>query len=327
MNTKSLICPNCGAPIKPADGSRKVECEYCGHVVVLESEEDRKKRLRELAYEREKAKHQVEDERQKAGRARKMKTRLIVIGIILAIVVGSAMYTQYSKPACDPSRYMTVVFTGVDGEGRAEVRTASADGIDANAIDYDLSSDWDLSEGDVITVTASSERYRLTTRSWQVTVTGLDLYLSDLDSLSDEMIALIHKKTDEINDRNLHGFSGLRDVNQVLSLEHVAFYLATDGSRNNILHDVSKLVVTTYEGEDMTVYISSYYEDIWVRDEEEKSFNYEKCMYCGNQVWLGQNTLHSSLIDGFESLDSVETHCRTSMESNMKLQIRELDAE
>ena len=53
----------------------------------------------------------------------------------------------------------------------------------------------------------------------------------------------------------------------------------------------------------------------------------EKCMYCGNQVWLGKNTLYSSLIDGFESLDSVETHCRTSMETNMKLLIRDLEAE
>lgn len=327
MNSKSLICPNCGAPIKPADGSRKVECEYCGHVVLLENEEDRKKRLRELAYEREKAKHQVEDERRKADRGRKIKTRLLVFGIIFAIAVGSATYTYYSRPACDPSKYMTVDFTGADGDGRAEISTRSEDGIDVNAIHYELSSERDLSEGDVITVTATSDNYRLTTGSWQVPVTGLDLYLSDLDSLSDEMIALIHRKTDEINDRNLHGFSGLRDVNQVVSQEHVAFYLATDGKRKNILHDVSRLIVTTYEGEDMTVYISSYYEDIRVRDGEEKSFNYEQCMYCGNQIWLGKNTLYSSLIDGFESLDSVETHCRTSMETNMKLLIRNLEAE
>lgn len=325
MAVKKLVCPICGAPLTQKEGSDKLVCEYCGYTSLLtDLEKQKKEHLQELAYAREKAKYAVEDERKKAERTRKRKGKMIVVGVIACFLAIALVYGTFSKPSCDPFALTTVTFSGTNGEGRAELTVKGTDGIDTHYIDYELSADDELSEGDVITLTAESTEYRLTSTKMQIEVTGLDLYLSELDSLSDEVLELIHRKSAEITDRNLHGIVGLRECNEIVSREPAIMFLATDGKNHNILHDITKLVVTTYEGTEKTVYISAYYEDITVRDGEEKSFNYDKCMYCGNQIWLGDNTLWNGLIDGFESIESAETHVRTTMDADMKVIRRDM---
>lgn len=325
MAVKKLVCPGCGAPLTHKEGSNKVVCEYCGYVSLIEDEKKNdREHLENLAYAREKAKYAVEEERKKAERSRKLKGKLIAAAVVAVLVGISLLYNTFSKPACDPFEAITVEFSGNNGEGRAEIVTDSSRGIDTHLIDYELSAEDDLSEGDILTLTARSSGYRLTKSKMQIEVTGLDLYLAELDSLSDEMLELIHRKSSEICDRNLNGIVGLNDCNKIVSREPAVMYLATDGRNHNILHDITKLVVTNYEGEEKTVYIAAYYENITVRDGGNKSFNYDKCMYCGNQIWLGANTLRNGLIDGFDSLESAETHVRTTMDKDMQVIIREM---
>ncbi len=325
MAVKKLVCPICGAPLTKREGSDKMVCEYCGYVSLMtDNKKADREHLENLAYAREKAKHAVEDERKEAERTRKRRGRLIVVAVIACFLGIALVYGTISKPSCDPFAMATVTFSGLNGEGRAELTVKGTDGIDTHLIDYDLSAEYDLSEGDVITLTAESSEYRLTSTKMQIEVTGLDLYLTELDSLSDEVLELIHRKSAEVTDNTLHGVVGLRECNEIVSREPAVMFLATDGNNKNILYDITKLVVTTYEGTEQTVYIAAYYKDIAVRDGEEKSFVYDKCMYCGNQIWLGESTLWNGLISGFESIESAETYVRTKMDADMKVIRRDM---
>ncbi len=324
MEIKILRCPGCGAPLKKDPDSSMAKCEFCGQEVLVDDGSAERRHLEEMAYAREKARYeaQIAQERREK-RERQHHPMLFLYAVLLAIGVVLGLARVAVSPKCDPFACATVEFSGVNGEGRAEIVKKGGGGIDTNEIDYRLSADRDLSEGDVVTLTADSDKYRLTSRSKQFKVTGLEQYLTELDSLSDEVLGLIHQKSAEICDSNLHGAVGLSEANEILSREPCCMYLATDGKNRNILYDVARLVVSTYEGGEKTVYITAYYNNIIVLDGEEKSFHYDRCMYRGNQIWLGENTLRNGLIEGFESPESAELDLRTRMESGMKILSRQ----
>lgn len=100
------------------------------------------------------------------------------------------------KPDFDPFEYFEIEYTGISPEGQAVAYTASTPVGD---VYYTLSADYGLSNGDTITVTAMSydgelaavadeENYTLTRDTMDVTVEGLDEYVSSIDDIPEDIM-------------------------------------------------------------------------------------------------------------------------------------------
>lgn len=127
VKTLSLVCPSCGAGMElSADGESAV-CPYCGHKMLIKKEE-----LAQKEYERRmanaRAEEDIKDLQKNRQRRRRFKGWLIalcvifVIGLISVLIPDSPLHELAFPRTADPFAYVNVKYSGMSGEGRAEVQ-------------------------------------------------------------------------------------------------------------------------------------------------------------------------------------------------------------
>ena len=230
-----LTCPKCGGNMEPDADNKRLHCPYCGHEVIIKN--DDAKSLEEKAYARQRGILHANEEAERKKKIKKMRRTLIIVGVVLAFIAAAIIYGA-SQPKVDPFRYITVSFSGTSGSGEAEIIVQpEPDGdVDPQSISYSLDKHYFLFEGDTVTVTAYSSEYTLSPLTKTYKVTGLDTYLTDINSISEKAVEMIHNKSDMTADMAV---SGPGTSVKVKSLKPCAMFLATDGKKNT-LYDIYK---------------------------------------------------------------------------------------
>lgn len=257
-----LACPKCGANMElTSEGGRDTAvCPYCGFSRIIErgmTEEERKAHIRELAYERERARLKAEDEHKaeqeaRANRGKRIAIAIVLTPIIIGLLIGIfvSIFGDPTKPLIDPFEDISVTFSGVDGSGRAKI-------VGKGGVRYSCEDDGELTEGGKALITASSDSCRLKEKSREFTVTGLSLYITDASMLDSECLEFLHGHTASALEKEFSStgdyLSSATKHYESWEWAHAGTYIAAKGNEADRVFDVVELtfrrgdaVVTKY---------------------------------------------------------------------------------
>ena len=320
MQFIDMTCPKCGAALKVDTKQGRASCEYCGHLMLIEKEDTleeirQKAQSRSYGYHKGKLKAEAEAAAQRREKQKKWKIPVIIVAVILFLGVFSAGSTQLAKPKVNPFECIEVSFQGKDGRGELELTVVAPSGIDVNYIDYDISKDSHLYQGETITIQARSNTYRLEENTRTYVVEGLDEYLKDLQNIPQDALALIHAKAENALELNLDGPKALGYLKE---MKPVKLFLTTDGKQSNELYDVFQVDFQTGDSES-TYYVLACFSDVIVRNREQVSIDMPYGIYLGHLTQV-QGACY---IMAYDSLEEVKTDILTSQDSYVEL--KELD--
>ena len=167
-------------------------------------------------------------------------------------------------PEFDPFDYLEVTFEGQDPNGYANLQTLEGSPIDG--INYTASSTSYLSNGDVITVTASIDEqtcldngYILVTNEKEYTVEGLTEYVTSMDQLTDEVIS---EMQDEALDEYMAAITSWENVEELESTEFVGYYFLSAKDSDTWYDHNYVYIIINAEADNPCEYVDYYY---WVR--------------------------------------------------------------
>uniref|UniRef100_UPI0040565061 hypothetical protein n=1 Tax=Acetatifactor sp. TaxID=1872090 RepID=UPI0040565061 len=321
MKSIDMICPQCGAILKPDRYEGKAVCEYCGYQMLIEKEDTleeirAKEQAKSYGYHKGRLRAEAEAEAVKKKKFGPLKISLLVFGAIVLMLGFASTVNNVTKPLVNPFDYIEVSFQGKDGDGEVVLEIKNqTEGIDANFIHYEFSKEDDLFQGETITIQATSEQYRLSENMKSYIVEGLDEYLKDLDNIPEEALELIHLRAESALELNL---DRSKSAGFFIDMKPVKLFLLTDGKQTNQLYDAFEVHFSTNAGE-KTVYVLAGFEDVIVRNGTQVSIDMSYGMYYGQltqvQGWLW--------ITAYNSLEEIRAALLTSQESYMEL--KELD--
>lgn len=321
MKKIDMICPQCGASLKPNIEKKEAVCAYCGYHMLIEREdtiEEIRAKEQAKSYGYHKGKLKAEAEARVADRGRRFSFLIPLAIVLVFVLIGfvSAVSQYLSKPQINPFDYIEVSFKGADGDGEAVLETLNvSEDVDINRVRFDISKDDKLLQGETITIQASSDVYRLSEVTKTYTVEGLDEYLKELENLSDEALELIHTRTESALKLNL---DSSKESGILVDMKPVKIFLVTDGERTNCLYDVFEAHFATNSGEKI-FYVMACFGDVIVRDGEQVSVSMSGGMYQGHITQV-QGWLH---IMAYDSLEEIRAELLTNQDSYMEL--KELD--
>ena len=247
--------------------------------------------------------------KKKRGSKGKGLVRALIICIValLALLLALIIYPML-LPKVDPFDYVNLTFTGETGQGTASIeRRTDLVGADATKIDYTLSKDQDLVQGEVVTLTASSRSYNLIETVKEYTVSGLDESLKNVRDLSDEAIAEMHEKTEAVIQMNIGDPSDSFGVrNELIKMTPSRIYLLTAEDGSNILYDLYRAEFRSANGQTKAVYLVAYYKNVLINLLDPGKFIFESCMYTGEVVSLGEDAVNDSVVTGYSSLKAAK---------------------
>ena len=326
MKLIELKCPNCAANIQHDADKSKLTCEYCGYRALVEktgSEPEEIKLIEEKSYAKAKGEYRDLAEKEKSTLVRKFVVFFIIVAIIVvgAIIVGTI--EKYKMPLIDPFEHIEMKFFGTTGEGQAKLIVDESDpDINFTKIYYTIENNFNLSEGDTVTVTAESSEYRLTERMKKYKVEGLELFLLDISTVSDASLAAIHQKSlDSINDSV---DTANRKKLERIETKPVKIYFVTDGDKNNILYDVFEVDFLLKDGSKATYYLVQEYHDIIIREGNNVSIKYGLTWSAGEFKRIHTDTQTLGYISAFQTLEEVKGYVLTKQDVEMSFQERDL---
>lgn len=327
MERFDLKCPQCGANLTLDDSETKIFCEYCGFTSLIMKKEtvaEAARRVEALTYAGERGSQRAKLEIEKEKSRRKAAKRIVAILVFIAVGFLAYFIHRLTLPKGNPFEYIELSFTGITGKGRVEFKkTYSKDPsnkLDPNLIDYKITPQDNLSEGDKVTVFASSKNFRLEPQESIYKVEGLDLYLDDLSLLPEESIESIHALAKEKLDLN---FEYAKNNIDELSYEPVAMYLITNKKSENLLYDVHKVHAAVNEEQvESSFYAVIYFKDIVIRGGDYSAFNYDRNMYTGETIKVFDTAYWSPFVTGFHSLDAVKADIISQKSAGMEFQER-----
>lgn len=329
MNTYDMTCPKCGATMKLNAKDERLRCSYCNHEVMVDLE-DTPEEIREKEYAKSYGYHTGKYKAEKEYGIQQKKEKQKSVGIVTLVVViliallclpcilgmAAIFAVQPERPEINPFDYIEISFVGTDGRGEVVITELVKEEIAVDAIRYEVSQEDGLSVGDKIRITASSAEYKLVEDVKIYTVEGLEEYLKDLESLSQEEIDVIHTYAEtELEYR-------LRQINEegavMLSYKPVKMFLITDEKYANALYDVYEFNISTASG-DITYYTVASFGNVIIQNTEPITID---CRWAG--IPGNQNRLECGVYYyGYNSIDEACNYVISEMESGMSL--KELD--
>ena len=308
MKIFELKCSNCGAKMKLSDDKSEAHCPYCRNKILITKElslEERMKNEEHLSYAKEKGEI-------KARVAYKKRKRIISIVVVLIIIflffIKSYLNYMSLEYIENPFKCIDVSFYGIDGNGKVEILNNNTC-ENYNNMKFYISKENKLVEGESIVINVSSDVYRFGINKKDYKVSGLSMYLINLNDLTDEIIEKIHNFSYNFLNENVPGitFKG-----EIVKLFPYRLYLYSNGKNDNILYDVYKVGIKTKSGKIFEKFVVAYYEDFILLNNSEL-FSYSRLYYCGNIIKAGDSKVYSSShkdyagnIKGFEKIEDFE---------------------
>ena len=270
--TLSLVCPSCGGRMDLAADGNKAVCPYCGHIMLIEKEESAQKEY-ERRIARARAEEDVKDLQRKRQRKRRLKAWFIALcvfaGICLVnvLIPGSPMHELVFPRTADPFTAVSVKFSGMSGEGRAELQIS--DRSTAEYFDtarFEVIPETGLYNGDTITVKAKAPvGWRFVPDEKQVSVEGLTEWVLDTDQLSGDNLTSIHANTERLIRKDWEEIVSSSLANEMTYTPYRMYlFIAEDRSEyeRNVLYDTYEVNVTREDGSVFTGYEACRYSDL-----------------------------------------------------------------
>ena len=272
MKMLSLACPSCGGKMELSADGKKAVCPYCGQEMLIEREERAQKE-----YERHLAKalaeEDIRDLQRKRQRKRLLKGWFIALCALLGIclinvlIPGSPMHELAFPRTADPFTAVSLRFTGMSGEGRAELqisgRGASEYGDSAR---FEVTPETGLYNGDTVTVKAEAPfGWRFEPAEKQFTVEGLATWVLNTDQLIGDNLSAIHSNTELLireDWEEIVSSSLARDMTYTPYRMYLFIADEKNTHERNVLYDTYEVKVTREDGSVFTGYEACRYSDL-----------------------------------------------------------------
>ena len=271
MKTLSLSCPSCGGKMELSADGKQASCPYCGHIMLIDT-----KSYGQKEYERRMAKARAEEDIKELQRDRQRKRRrkgwlialCVVAGILLInlFIPGSPMRELVFPQSADPFTELRVTFSGMSGEGRAELQFSNRGEEYADAARFEVKPETDLQNGDTVTVKAIAPvGWRFEPSEKQFTVEGLTEWVLTPDQLDGENLAAIHANTERLIREDWEEILSSPLATEMSCTPYRTFLFVSDektGYEYNVLYDTYEVRVTREDGSVLTSYEACRYTDL-----------------------------------------------------------------
>ncbi len=268
----SLTCPACGGKMELGADGKQAECPYCGHVMLIEKEDPARKAY-ELHMAKGRAEADIQRQQEKRLRRRRLKGWLIalcVIAVILLInffIPDSPVRSLAFPQTVDPFAAVTVKYTGMSGEGKAELMLSEAFGADyLDPERFEILPKTGLSNGDTVTVKAKAPAgWRFAPSEKQYTVTGLSEWVFRTEQLSGANLDAVHANTERLIQEDWDEILSSPLAQDMTVVPYRMYLFVTDdGSafERNVLYDTYEVQVTRADGTVFTSYEACRYADL-----------------------------------------------------------------
>ena len=267
----SLTCPSCGGLMELSGDEEKAVCPYCGHKMLIDREDGaRDEYERRMANAR--AEEDIRDYREKRQRRRRRKgwlTALCVIAGILLINVfipDSPVNRMVFPRTADPFTCADVKFSGMSGEGTAELRISDNGEEYADEDWFEVVPNTGLSNGDVVTVKVkAAPGWRFEPAEKQFTVDGLTVWVLGTDQLTGDNLAAIHSNTERLIREDWEDIVSSSFARDMTCTPYKLYLFVADEDtlyERNVLYDTYEVNVTREDGSVFTSYEACRYSDL-----------------------------------------------------------------
>ena len=271
IKTLSLVCPSCGGRMELSEDGKKAVCPYCGHKMVSEKEG-----LGQKEYERRMAKARAEEDIKDLQSRRQRKRRLkgwlialcVIAGILLinVLIPDSPMHELVFPRTADPFTAVSVKFSGMSGDGRAELQISDRSAEYADLAQYEVAPNTGLQNGDTVTVRAKAPAgWRFEPSEKQFTVEGLTAWVTSTDQLSEENLSGIHANTERLIREDWEEIVSSSLAREMTYAPYRMYLFISDENvsyEHNVLYDTYEVQVTREDGSVLTTYEACRYTDL-----------------------------------------------------------------
>ncbi len=314
----SLVCPSCGGKMKLVADGKKAECPYCGHEMFIGTVD-----LAQKEYERRIGEARAEEEISNLKRRRRIRGWFIALGVIAGICMvcvllpGSAMHTLVFPRTVDPFTAVYVEFSGMSGEGRAELQISGSKMEEyADASHFEVVPQTGLSNGDTVTVKAkTAPGWRFDPSEKQFTVEGLTVWVLHTNQISGDNLAAIHSNTERLIQKD---WREIIDSSLAREMSYTPYrmylFIAGDDSayERNVLYDTYEVKVTREDGSIFTSYEACRYADLKIPGDGVMTADYGSLM--GFNFGYTQGFSYSHSFSGWTDAAEMEADLRYARE-------------
>ena len=274
-NTKtlSLVCSSCGGIMELSTDGKTAVCPYCGNKIFIEKEE-----LARKEYERLMAKARAEEDirelQRKRQRSRRLRGWLIALCVFASSVLtcvfipGSPLRELAFPRTADPFAIVSLKFSGMSGEGRAELQISAKGGEEYADEDYfEVTPGTGLANGDTVIVKAKAPAgWRFEPSEKQFTVEGLTAWVLETSQLREDDLIAIHSNTERLIREDWEEIvSSSLAQDMTYTPYRIYLFIADDDDisyERTVLYDTYEVNVTRADGSVFTGYEACRYTDL-----------------------------------------------------------------
>ena len=272
MKTLSLVCPSCGGRMElSADGETAV-CPYCGHKMLIEQEDSAQEEY-ERRMVKALAEEDIKDLQTKRRRRRRFKGWLIALCVIAAMclinvfIPHSPMHELVFPRKADPFTIVSVKFSGMSGEGRAEVQISDRSAAEyADTTRFEVTPETGLNNGDTVTVKAKAPAgWRFEPDEKQLRVNRPTTWGRDTDQLRGEKLNSIHSNTERLIREDWEDIVASSFAQGMTYTPYRMYLFISDDDysyEHHVLYDANEVIVTLVDGSVLTTYEACRYTDL-----------------------------------------------------------------
>ena len=261
----------------------KAICPYCGHEMLIDTEDSARKE-----YERRMAKARAEEDikvfREKKQKKSRSKRRFIALCVIAGMILinvlipDSPMNRLFFPRTVDPFSCADVKFSGMSGEGTAELRISNNGEEYADEDRFEVIPNTGLSNGDIVTVKIKTTvGWRFIPAEKQFKVAGLTAWVLGTDQLIGDNLTTIHSNTERLireDWKEIISSSFARDM--TYTPYKMYLFVADEGTlyERNVLYDTYEVNVTRKDGTVFTSYEACRYSNLRIPADGVITANY-----------------------------------------------------
>ena len=284
LKTLSLVCPSCGGKMDLAADGKKAVCPYCGHELLIEEDESAQKEY-ERRMARARAEEDIKDLQSRRHRLRRLRGWLIALcvfaGIILinVLIPGSPMHELAFPRKADPFASVSVRFSGMSGNGRAELQFSDQGAAEyADEARYEITPKAGLRNGDTVTVKAKAPSgWRFEPSEKQFTASGLTEWVTSTGQLGGDNLAAIHANTERLIREDWEEIVSSPLAQDMTYTPYRMYLFISDEEASyeyNVLYDTYEVHVTREDGSVFTGYEACRYADLKIPADGVLTANY-----------------------------------------------------
>ena len=272
IKTLSLVCPSCGGKMELSPDGETAACPYCGQKIIIEKKDSAQKEYeRRIANAR--AEEDIRDLQIKRQRRRRFKGWLIALCVIAGIclinvlIPGSPMHELAFPRTADPFTAVSVKFSGMSGEGRAELLISDRSAAEySDTARFEITPNTGLYNGDTVTVKAKAPAgWRFNPAEKQFTVEGLTEWVLGTDQLTGDNLTAIHSNTERLIREDWEDIVSSPLARDMTYTPYRMYLFISDENKSyehNVLYDTYEVNVTREDGSVFTGYEACRYADL-----------------------------------------------------------------